>query len=319
MTDTKVTAGELDEKCARDSTKYDYLEVGHALTDDILDQLLICAHRHEKIFNEDEFFVGLIVASDPLIKHVRRHKYFALLYLPQPRPQQAIFLYNKKLGKIKRLWSLPDAKVMATISEMGYVSPEWTQTKGWCDAFFRGDFFNFIRGQHSISHLSESEYLETNREKLIKAGCKESETLLPEPFDFNKVSIEKREKVRMEEQRKKEVQELPSRLNSMYTDFSQVCSQDNLDYLEFHHPEIAKALSYMPDSLDKWATVYKTVKKFIPNTETKKEERRMEKNSLKPKSMSAGLSNTGDQAPVYLDDAKRAANWDRMQKTMRGG
>lgn len=190
MTD-KITAGELDQKCARDSTKYDPLEVGYALTDDIVDQLLICANRHESVFDENEFFVGLIVAYDPLIKHVRRHKYFALLYLPQPRPQQAIFLYNKKTQKLKRLWSLPDAKVMATISEMSYVAPQWVETKGWCDAFYNGTFWSHIRKQHNICHLSESEYLNANREKLIKAGCKDIDTLPPEPFDFSKVRIEK--------------------------------------------------------------------------------------------------------------------------------
>lgn len=187
----KVTAGELDQKCARDSTKYDPLEVGHALTDDIIDQLLICAQRHEKIFAENEFFLGLVVAYDPLIKHVRRHKYFALLHLPKPRPQQTIFLYNKQTQKIKRLWSLPDAKVMATISEMAYVAPQWVNTKGWCDAFFDGTFWDHIRSQHSICHLSELEYLETNRHELIKSGCKDSETLIPEPFDFAKIRIEK--------------------------------------------------------------------------------------------------------------------------------
>lgn len=131
--------------------------------------------------------------------------------------------------------------------------------------------------------------------------------------------IERRERLRQEEQRKREAQELPSRLNSMFPDFSNVCTQENLDYLEYHHPEIAKALTYMPDGVDKWSTVYKTVKKFIPNTESKRDEKRMEKNALKPKSMSAGLSTTGDQAPVYLDDAKRNANWERMQRVMRGG
>lgn len=186
----RITAGDLDQKCARDNTKYDPLEVAHALTDDIVSNLLICAYRHEEIFDEDEYFVGLIVAYDPLIQHVRRHKYFALLYLPQPRPQQAIFLYNKKTQKLKRLWSLPDAKVMATISEMGHVAPQWVQTKGWCDAFFSGDFFNHIRRQHSLCHLSESEYLDLNREKLIKAGCKESESLATESFDFSKIRIE---------------------------------------------------------------------------------------------------------------------------------
>ncbi len=131
--------------------------------------------------------------------------------------------------------------------------------------------------------------------------------------------LEKREVQRQQEQRKKESAELPNKLTSAFPDYYKVCTQDNLDYLEYHHPEIANALSYMPDGFEKWASVYKTVKKFIPNTETKKDEKKMERNSLKPKSMSAGLSSTGDQAPVYLDDTKRAANWERMQKVMRGG
>lgn len=131
--------------------------------------------------------------------------------------------------------------------------------------------------------------------------------------------LEKREAQRQLEQKKKEVSELPVKLTSTFPDYYKVCTQENLDYLEYHHPEIANALSYMPDGFDKWASVYKTVKKFIPNPETQKDQKKMDKNSLKPKSMSAGLSSTGDQAPVYLDDAKRAANWERMQKVMRGG
>lgn len=121
-----------------------------------------------------------------------------------------------------------------------------------------------------------------------------------------------------QERKKKEAQELPQKLANTYNDFSQVCSQENIDYLEYHYPEVAKALSYAPESFEKWSDVYKAVKRFVPNTVTKKEEARIEKNMAKPKAISAGLSNTGDSAPVYLDDAKRAQNWERMQRTMKG-
>ena len=203
----RKTAGELSLKAASDTTKYDPLEIGYALTDDVLEQLRICAERHEKIFDEEEYCIILIVASDPLIKGVRRHKYTGFLYLPMPRPQQSVFLYNKKTKLLKRLWSMPDAKVMAIISQMPTVAKKWEETQGWCKAFFYGwqyqpqinkwintkptHFFEFIRSQHGIKMLSESEYLNANREKLIQSGCQEIESSFTDPFDFSKVTIDK--------------------------------------------------------------------------------------------------------------------------------
>lgn len=184
----RKTVGAQAVKARSDTTKYDPLEVAHALTNDIITQLEICGERHAPIFDEEEYCLVLIVASDPLIAGVRRHKYAALLYLPKPRPQQSVFLYNKKTRVIKRLWSMPDAKVMATISEMSYVDPKWQKTKAWCDAFFRGDFHPFIRHQYGISMLSEKEYLELNREKLIQSGGQPVDPGFTEAFDFSKIT-----------------------------------------------------------------------------------------------------------------------------------
>lgn len=187
----RKTAGEMSLKAASDDTVYDPLEVAHALTDDICEQLRICAHTHSKIFDEDEFFLILVIASDPLIQLVRRHKYTAFPYMPQPRPQQTVFLFNKATQSCKRLWALPNAKTMAIISEMPYVAPEWTNTKYWCDAFFAHTFFNSIREQYGISHLSEREYLDAHRAELIQAGCNEIEIPSSDPFDFSKVAVQK--------------------------------------------------------------------------------------------------------------------------------
>ena len=202
----RETVGKQSLKARSDPTKYDPLEVAYALCDDVIDQLQICAQRHEAIFDEDEFFLCLFVASDPLITGVRRHKYAAFLYMPMPRPQQSCYLYNKRTQKIKRLWTLPDAKVMATISGMSYVVPKWRPTQEWCRAFYHGwkeeisdgekkyvnttptFFFEFIRKQYGIMHFSEREYLDANREELIKAGGKETDPLIAETFDFSKIN-----------------------------------------------------------------------------------------------------------------------------------
>lgn len=202
----RKTAGQLAHKAKSDRTKYDPLEIAYALCDDVIEQLLICAHNHEPLFDEDEYFLGLFVASDPLIRGVRRHKYAAFLYMPMPRPEQSVYLYNKKTHHIRRLWTLPKAIKMAELSEMSYVHSRWQKTKGWCDAFFHGwvtnkdgscvnttphHFFNFIRHQANIKHLAEFEYLDAHREELIKAGCQIPQTSISEPFDFSKVFTNK--------------------------------------------------------------------------------------------------------------------------------
>ncbi len=188
----RKTAGALALQASSDSTKYNSLEVGHALSFDIGDQLRECIENHKNIFDEDEFCVGYVLATDPLIKGVMRRKFFAFLYLPQPRPNQSVWLYNKRLDAItKRLWILPEPFAMAALSEMTSVAPQWRTMKAWSDAFFNGTFFESIRKEHRISMLSEREYLDANREKLIKSGCKEVDTIPAEPFDFSKITVNK--------------------------------------------------------------------------------------------------------------------------------
>ena len=129
-----------------------------------------------------------------------------------------------------------------------------------------------------------------------------------------------RERKYDEERKQREHQEFPDRLKNTYNDFDRVCTTENLDYLEYHYPEVASAFKQLPDGFDKWSSVYKAVKRFVPNTESKKEQSKAEKNFNKPQSMaSPGVTQTGDTAPIQLDDKRRADNWARMQKVIKGG
>lgn len=118
----------------------------------------------------------------------------------------------------------------------------------------------------------------------------------------------------------KEQTELPQKLNSTFNDFNEVCSQENLDYLEYHYPELAIPFKHMPDNFDKWASIYKAVKRFVPNPDSKKDMQKMEKNLAKPKSISSpGNSQKGNEMPsARLDETRKAENWARMQKTLKG-
>jgi hypothetical protein len=203
----RKTAGELVLKAASDPTKYDSLEVGHALCDDVMSQLKICAQKHCSIIDEPEFCIVMLLVDDPLIKGILRRKFYAWPYLPSPRPRQSCFLYKKSTDSFSRLWVLPDAITMGIASEMVNISPQWRTMQQWSKAFYHGwyydkesnkyinkdptYFFKYIRHQHNIDMPSESEYLNANREKLIQAGCKQVESGFSEAFDFSKITIDK--------------------------------------------------------------------------------------------------------------------------------
>jgi len=212
----RITAGELSKKALSDTTIYDALEVGHAITDDTESQLYISARNHKTIINEEEYCVIMIIAKDPLIKNLLRRKFYCWPYLPKPRPNQAVFLYNKGLDKItKRLWVLPSDIVMAELHSLPQVDNVYKTMKAWSDAFYYGwryfkkrdekgrftkgefantnptHFWKYVRKDQNINMPSEHEYFLEHRDELIKAGCKVPNASDTEPFDFSKIHIEK--------------------------------------------------------------------------------------------------------------------------------
>lgn len=189
----RKTAGELSKKALSDKTVYDALEVGHAMADDLEKHIYESAEKHRHIINEDEYCVVMILAKDPLIPNLIRRKFYCWPYLPKPRPNQAVFLYNKKIGKItKRLWVLPNDMMMAELAGTNiFVHKQYETMQAWSVAFFKGTFWEYIRHEHDITMLSEHEYFLKHREELIKAGCKIPNADSAEPFDFSKIAIEK--------------------------------------------------------------------------------------------------------------------------------
>lgn len=188
----RKTAGQLQLQASGDSTRYDALEVGHSLSEDVYEQLKECAHSHCNKLNEPEFCVGYVIAGDPLLKGVMRKKFFAYLFLPSPRPNQAVFLYKKSDDSLKKLWVLPNALTMACLSEMQWVDKKFRTMKTWSDAFFNKQFFEVIRNEQKRGDLlSEHEYLDTYREELIKAGGQNGNPRGAEAFDFSKIKAYK--------------------------------------------------------------------------------------------------------------------------------
>jgi len=134
--------------------------------------------------------------------------------------------------------------------------------------------------------------------------------------------LSKREEQYKKQRIEEEQREYPKRLMKDFPDFSQVCSQENLDYLDYHYPELSRPLQRLGESYEKWHDTYHAVKKFIPNHSTaRKEAARADLNSNKPRSISStGPSPTGEKAREGWQDieARRAENYARMQRIIKG-
>lgn len=188
----RKTAGELSREVQADRTKYDAREVGHAMADDIEKHLYESAQKHRSIINEPEYCVVMVLAKDNMIKNVIRRKFYCWPYLPKPRPNQAVFLYNKGLDRItKRLWVLPSDMVMAELAGTNIiVDRRYATMQAWSVAFFKGTFWEYIRHEHHINMPSEHEYFLQHRQELIDAGCKLPGPNDTEAFDFSKIQID---------------------------------------------------------------------------------------------------------------------------------
>ena len=132
--------------------------------------------------------------------------------------------------------------------------------------------------------------------------------------------IKERESNFYKEQEQKERVEYPHRLRQTHPDFDKICDAENLDYLEYHHPEIVEPFKHMPDGFKKWDSLYKVAKKLLPNPDIKQDQKRMEQNLKKPGSISSTgtTQGVGIAPPARLSESQRASNWERMQRTLKG-
>ena len=192
MTEERQTAGELSKKAWKDNTKYDALEVGHAMADDIMVHLRESISKHYHLFDENEFCVVMVIAKDPLIENLIRRKFYCWPFLPKPRPNQAVFYYTKHNDELKRLWVLPSDMVMSELAGTNIIVHKRYETmQAWSVAFFKGTFWEYIRHESKIDMPSEKEYFLANREKLIQAGGHVPNSDDTESFDFSKIQVNK--------------------------------------------------------------------------------------------------------------------------------
>ena len=130
--------------------------------------------------------------------------------------------------------------------------------------------------------------------------------------------IEKREKERRDNDEKDRFQKESIEIKNQMPDLLEVCNQENLAYLEYYFPEIAKPLAMMPNSFEKTRLAYQAVKKHVKMATKDKE--KIEKNLSKPKSVHSAMSNESqnEESSAVMSDKRKNETWQKMQRLMSG-
>lgn len=132
--------------------------------------------------------------------------------------------------------------------------------------------------------------------------------------------IKQREREFHAKKEEQETIEFPTRLRQNMPDFDKVCHPENLDYLDYHYPELSTPFKHMPEGYAKWEAIYKATKKLVPNLDRKQDQKRMEQNLAKPGSISSTGSTQGSgiMSPTRLTEERKLENWKRMEKDRKG-
>ena len=193
------TAGSLANKAARDTTVHCAYELGEEWCKDLDEQVNDTIKRHAEVFSElDQYCIVMQYASDVLISNCKRRKFFAFPFLPKTRPSQTVWLFDKPSDKYIRLWSLPPADTLATLSIINGVASEYQRMQLWCKWFYRPDFHDKIReqyaqqnpGQPAIKLMTEREHLKIVAEKRPESRGEDMSPIISNPFDAARVNPE---------------------------------------------------------------------------------------------------------------------------------
>ena len=124
------------------------------------------------------------------------------------------------------------------------------------------------------------------------------------------------ERVKREHQNKLE-REIIEIKNEM-PDLQEVCSQENIAYLEYYHKPTAKALAAMPDGIEKTKLAYQAIKQYVKMGTKEKE--KIEQNLSKPKSVHSNFSNETqkEESSGHLSDKRRNEVYQKMQRLISG-
>jgi hypothetical protein len=175
------------------------------------------------------------------------------------------------------------------------------------------------KGQAPMTNQQQQQLIDELADEDIPTGGEVKSFLSKFVPKLIRETLEKSESERRQQELENEQKNLPNAIKKRHADFLDVVQEENLAYLNYHYPDVANALDSLPDNINKWTSVYNTVKKLVPIS-NRRDADTVERNMQKPQavSMSSAPQATEKGYGKTLTQAEKKVNYERLQELARG-
>jgi hypothetical protein len=148
MTETKKTVGQqiIDNAAHKESGNIPVMDLAAAMCEDYMPKLLRAIDEQCQ-FTKEDFYIEVLQKHERVLeKAFRPHIMICHYSCPKPNPDQTIFRYNQKDGRIELIWVLPpEDAIVHLLENFKYVHADEQQLLNYCVMYARGDLWKLMK------------------------------------------------------------------------------------------------------------------------------------------------------------------------------
>lgn len=112
----KTVGAQASELLEKIPESQDPVELERAMQEDYMKELHACINDSYDTY-DNVFYITVLTKAERLMPNVFRNYFFARKTCPTPEYDQSVFRYNKELGRIEYLWTVPGKDVCYHLEE----------------------------------------------------------------------------------------------------------------------------------------------------------------------------------------------------------
>lgn len=148
MNETKKTVGQqiLENSTNKDTGMIPVMELAEAMCEDYMPKLMRTINEQCQHTKEDFYIEVLQKHERVLEKAFRPHIMICHGSCPKPNPDQTLFRYNQKEGRIELIWVLPpEDAIVYLLENFKSVHADEQQLLNFCVMYARGDLWHLMK------------------------------------------------------------------------------------------------------------------------------------------------------------------------------
>jgi hypothetical protein len=157
MSDIKKTVGQqiIENATNKDTGNIPVMELAAAMCEDYMPKLMRTIDEQCQYTKED-FYIEVLQKHERILeKAFRPHIMICHSACPKPNPDQSLFRYNQKDGRIELIWVLPpqDA-IIYLLQNYKHVHKDEQQLLNYCVMYARGDLWHLMKKFNGENELT---------------------------------------------------------------------------------------------------------------------------------------------------------------------